>query len=211
MRRSLFTLIELLTVVVIMTVLVSLLLPSLAKVREMAKRTKCQGNLKQQGAAFAMYADEWQGYWPNPNCNPSGYHFWYIYLAPYANAKYSSKNVMNSAMTSNYWCPSWKINEPPNLGYGMNFFIPPMTGWSCVFSSTYPKMNGSRSPSLQALTADSGDYHLGNNAGDVIFGFHKFDIYRHTNGANINFCDLHVEWRPANAIVSNQLVIYRGQ
>ena len=51
-----FTLIELLVVVSIIALLVAILLPSLAKAREQAKRTVCQSNLHQVGLAVFAYA-----------------------------------------------------------------------------------------------------------------------------------------------------------
>ena len=54
--RIAFTLVELLVVIGIIAVLISLLLPSLAKAREQAKRTACLSNLRQVHQAFLLYA-----------------------------------------------------------------------------------------------------------------------------------------------------------
>jgi prepilin-type N-terminal cleavage/methylation domain-containing protein len=56
-----FTLVELLVVIAIIALLMSILMPALARVRAQAKNVLCQSNLRQMGAAFAMYADDWEG------------------------------------------------------------------------------------------------------------------------------------------------------
>jgi len=54
-----FTLIELLVVVAIIALLIAILLPSLGKARENARKTVCGTQLKGQGSSFAIYAAEW--------------------------------------------------------------------------------------------------------------------------------------------------------
>ena len=53
-----FTLIELLVVISIISVLLAILLPSLHRVKEQARRTVCQNNLHQSSAAMFMYAGD---------------------------------------------------------------------------------------------------------------------------------------------------------
>ncbi len=58
LRTRAFTLVELLVVVSIIALLIAILLPSLRKAREQAKRTKCYANLHAIHIALICYADD---------------------------------------------------------------------------------------------------------------------------------------------------------
>lgn len=70
-----FTLVELLVVIAIIALLMSILMPALARVRKQAKLVICQANLNQWGIVFAMYTGDNDGYlnrgWP-----PDGGNWW---------------------------------------------------------------------------------------------------------------------------------------
>ena len=66
-----FTLIELLTVISIISILAALILPSLGKARARAKLTQCMSNLKQIGTAFATYMVDWDDTFPVAAMKPT--------------------------------------------------------------------------------------------------------------------------------------------
>ena len=67
-----FTLIELIAVVAIIMILVSFLLPAIAKTRQTAIQHQCMNNLKEFGLAVAMYTDDYNGYLPNHDDSNTG-------------------------------------------------------------------------------------------------------------------------------------------
>lgn len=80
-ERGGFTLIELLVVIAIIAVLAGLLMSAIPLVTGAARKTECASKLRQIGLAFGLYAQEYEGQYPDVNY--LGTKFWWESAAPY--------------------------------------------------------------------------------------------------------------------------------
>jgi prepilin-type N-terminal cleavage/methylation domain-containing protein/prepilin-type processing-associated H-X9-DG protein len=102
-----FTLIELLVVIAIIAILAAILLPSLAKAKETAKKAQCINNLHQMGIGLLMYADDSNGVVPR-----SDLPRWWQVLAPNLGARAST----NVSQVKVYTCPAYPNPDPKYPG-----------------------------------------------------------------------------------------------
>jgi len=75
MRKNGFTIAELLIVMIVVSLVLGLLLPSLGRAREEERKTQCRSNLRQIGLAVAMYCNDNGGWTPEfsgPMYNSAG-------------------------------------------------------------------------------------------------------------------------------------------
>ncbi|MFH1496640.1 MAG: type II secretion system protein [Verrucomicrobiota bacterium] len=96
-RRG-FTLVELLTVVVIVGILATIVAVSLGRARASAREARCLGNLRQLGAASMLFAADYRDHLPDINWWPSE-------LLPYTGAADAHDDL--------FWCPSATEEENP--------------------------------------------------------------------------------------------------
>ena len=118
-RRSGFTLVELLVVIGIIALLMSILLPTLGRVREQAKATQCMSNLRSFGQVLHIYAANWNGRAPIGYAN--GKHAGYMIhqSGAFRVMGVLSEQRLFDAGIQGFYCPSkedprWQYNTPEN-------------------------------------------------------------------------------------------------
>ena len=78
-RRKAFSLVELLVVIAVMSLLISLVVPSLQRAKELTKTVVCVSNLRGIGSVIGMYTTDHKGTLP-PQNGP-GLDLWYRRIA----------------------------------------------------------------------------------------------------------------------------------
>jgi len=132
-NRAFFTLIELLVVIAIIAILAALLLPSLKKARDAAKKINCASNVGQVMKAHLMYAGDNRDYmWYTGGASTSSYDPWNYTLTGggiYKQEKYiSNRNALV--------CPSIGTGKWTSCWYTYGMYA----GWpsGCNYSSLTP-------------------------------------------------------------------------
>ena len=137
-----FTLVELLVVIAIIALLMSMLMPALARVKKQAKTVICQSNLRQWGAVFSMYTNDYNGHFmPNWSTGANTKHtdYWMHALRPY----YSDAGDIRCCPMATK--PSSEVNGHPGNSLGPFFAWgvfegepgQPSPWWSCVTGGDY--------------------------------------------------------------------------
>jgi prepilin-type N-terminal cleavage/methylation domain-containing protein len=105
-----FTLVELLVVIAIIALLMSILMPALARTKKQAKTVVCQQNLHQWGYAFQLFGHDNNGNFPASVGGPADY--WMVGMLPYIGAE---KDQM-SKVRKLFFCPMAAKSLNPNNG-----------------------------------------------------------------------------------------------
>lgn len=105
-HRSALTKWEIIVVVGILAVLVALILPTVRRSKEVARRAQCRSNLKQIGLALHNYHDEYQSFPPAWTVDAIGkrLHSWRTLILPYLD----QQNLYETIDLSKPW------NDPAN-------------------------------------------------------------------------------------------------
>ena len=194
-RRNGFTLIELAVGTAIIAVLAALLMGTLQRAREKARQTICISNLHQIGIGFDLYCDDNERYYP-----PYAYTFepgksgiWVVLVRP---KRAAQALVGGEVMKSIYVCPS--DPTPVNMicydEEGESMKVRVSYAYNLVLYLDGYRKGTITAPSECSLLMD-GNMHKaqGRWHGDPDW-YRKVIELRHTEGIDVLWCDLHVEW-----------------
>ena len=120
-KRTAFTLIELLVVISIIALLLSILMPSLGKIKDQARSVVCRTNLRQLILAYELYITDHDSKALHSNL---GRDMWFLQIAPYiGDNRYKEDPTENlEGVMQTLWCPSTKDPlDPDDVGcWGSN-------------------------------------------------------------------------------------------
>jgi prepilin-type N-terminal cleavage/methylation domain-containing protein/prepilin-type processing-associated H-X9-DG protein len=209
-HRGAFTLIELLTVIAIIAILASMLLPSLSRAREMARRTSCASNLRQLNLGIQQYTQDYDETLPPAAVGTGGENkiggwVFYSQFGTGANsARFDpSKGAIYPYVKSVqiFVCPDDSQGQSNGNSYAIN---------SCALTQVGDGMSGAKSlaafdeVSKWMLLSEEDTFQKTTDDGYQLFPppANNFSD-RHTDGSVIAFMDGHTKWLRREKIISD--------
>ena len=198
MTRKIFTLIEMLVVLAIISVLMAILLPALSKAKKMASGVSCVNNLKQLGLGISSYAGDYNEYLPSPNRDGWAGRNW-------VSVMYEARCVLAKTRQGILACPDaqgvlagWSqlAGNGTTADYAMNFHLGELSP-AAGNSANSGKLTAHKSDYIILAEANVGCTFAENCLERI--------MYRHPGGANLLFCDLGVR---RHSILSPNDVVY---
>ncbi len=200
MKRTGFTLIELLVVVAIIAILSAILFPVFAQAREKARSVSCLSNVRQIGAAYMMYASDYDGFLPLTLDSPGS--SWTDQCQPYL----KNRQV--------YRCPSdrsvnWTTPKKAGQGlrkssYFLSFYLQGASEWGNTAAIDKPAQVIYLAESADNTTGDH--FHPGGwgnpceDGSGSCAGWNAFlepaelNARQHQEGSNYGYADGHAKW-----------------
>jgi len=206
-----FTLIELLVVIAIIALLAAILFPVFSRVRENARRSGCQSNLKQIGMGMMQYVQDNDDTFPFSSIQSVHQ---YTYMASTWNYSWITKISSYIGNWQVYRCPS-ATDDPTNppgvfAPWGPSDTNYAMSGLICN-TSNFGNFVPRRVPNLYSPSTLVQVQEL-NTSGENAYTFpyftgswvHWYDNPAlndlHFDGGNMLYCDGHVKWKAQSAV-----------
>ncbi len=205
-KRRDFTLIELLVVVAIIAILAGLLLPSLSKSRDMAKRAGCASNLKQIGVCMLSYVNDYADYFPVKGGATGGTCWVDMLQERYIGQTKGWRPASNARPVGIWACPSSQNTLSPTGQYPADYGKNPNTGagksggaamdYGDVDVCNWVRIMQVRIPSKVFFSVDSGD--ASGYTGRDVFAYISTPspggcFPRHNGRIGIQYVDGHVD------------------
>ena len=192
-----FTLIELLTVIAIIGILASILIPVVGRVRESARTAQCASNIRQISLGMLMYADE-NGVLPTSGQGarlPTDWILWRDESGDFSIENSAIIPYLGSAFTPDlYRCPSdERIKAGGAVNYAYSYSLNRALGESSGSAAQYARLDGRvhnvRDPSLIILLVEEG---APNDSSAWLWAPADFLTERHSGRGHVSFVDGHV-------------------